>query len=174
VRSLSGRDLAASIRAATAQRAAELTAAGAPPRLAVVTATADPESAWYVRFLGAAAAKGRSAVVGKPVSYLLLSRDATVTICHSRTPDLGAVTRQASILVVAAGRAGLIGPAHVGSGAVVIDVGINPAPDGGIVGDVDPSIAAAALSPVPGGVGPVTTALLLRHVVQATDQATTG
>lgn len=275
MKSLSGRDLAASIRAATALRAAELAAAGEAPRLAVVTATADPASAWYVRSLAVAAAKagigcdvveveasaaavfsalarlsadpsvhgiiaqtplpagpvpssavsgaladaiepakdvdganplslgrlvaglpafapataeavvalldhhqipvsgqrvvvvGRSAVVGKPVAHLLLNRDATVTICHSRTPDLASVTRQAGILVVAAGRAGLIGPSHVGPGAVVIDVGTNPASDGGIIGDVDPSIAAAALSPVPGGVGPVTTALLLRHVVQA-------
>jgi len=110
---------------------------------------------------------GRSVVVGKPVAHLLLDRDATVTICHSRTQDLASVTRQADILVVAAGRAGLIGPAHVAPGAVVIDVGTNPGPDGSLVGDVDPSVTAAALSPVPGGVGPVTTALLLRHVAEA-------
>jgi methylenetetrahydrofolate dehydrogenase (NADP+)/methenyltetrahydrofolate cyclohydrolase len=110
---------------------------------------------------------GRSVVVGKPVAHLLLDRDATVTICHSRTRDLASVTRQADILVVAAGRARLIGPAHVAPDAVVIDVGTNPGPDGSLVGDVDPSVAAAALSPVPGGVGPVTTALLLRHVAEA-------
>jgi methylenetetrahydrofolate dehydrogenase (NADP+) / methenyltetrahydrofolate cyclohydrolase len=116
---------------------------------------------------------GRSVVVGKPAAQLLLSRDATVTICHSRTADLPAVTRQADILIAAAGRAGLIGPAHVSPGTVVIDVGTNPAPDGGLAGDVDPAVAdvAAALTPVPGGVGPVTTALLLSHVVDAASAA---
>ena len=227
-RELGGRELAAAIRAAVAERAAELAAAGRPPRLAVVTATADEASAWYVRSLGRAAAKagiacdvtdlvpdspagrrrrrfrssgrtlaalsgdprvhgillqtplpggarladlaggidpakdvdganpvslgrlmtglpafapataaavlalldhhevalsgrravvvGRSAVVGKPVAQLLLARDATVTVCHSRTADLAAVTSSAEILVVAAGRAGLIGPGFVGAG----------------------------------------------------------
>ncbi|MDQ2811987.1 MAG: bifunctional 5,10-methylenetetrahydrofolate dehydrogenase/5,10-methenyltetrahydrofolate cyclohydrolase, partial [Actinomycetota bacterium] len=112
---------------------------------------------------------GRSAVVGKPLAHLLLDRDATVTICHSRTRNLAAMTVQADILVVAAGRAGLIGPGHVASGATVIDVGTTATPDGGLVGDVDPRVAqvAEALSPVPGGVGPVTTALLLRHVTEA-------
>jgi methylenetetrahydrofolate dehydrogenase (NADP+) / methenyltetrahydrofolate cyclohydrolase len=282
-RELSGRELAAQIRAETAARAAELTAAGRPPRMAVVVATDDEASAWYVRSLGRAAVKagialdvtdlvpneparpesqdatvagiraalttlsgdpavhgillqtplpggvrlaelasgidpakdvdganpvslgrlmtglpafapataaavlalldhhqvalsgrravvvGRSAVVGKPVAQLLIGRDATVTVCHSRTVDLASVTRTAEILVVAAGRAGLIGPSHVAPGAVVIDVGTNATPDGGIAGDVDPAVArvAGALSPVPGGVGPVTTALTLRHVVEA-------
>ena len=113
---------------------------------------------------------GRSVVVGKPAAHLLLDRHATVTICHSRTPDLAAVTRQADVLVAAVGRAGLIGPGHVSPGTTVIDVGTNPAPDGGLAGDVDPAVAevdAVALTPVPGGVGPVTTALLLRHVVTA-------
>jgi methylenetetrahydrofolate dehydrogenase (NADP+)/methenyltetrahydrofolate cyclohydrolase len=112
---------------------------------------------------------GRSAVVGKPVAQLLLDRDATVTICHSRTRDLAGITAQADVLVVAAGRAGLIGPEHVAPGATVIDVGTNATPDGGLAGDVDAKVAeiAGALSPVPGGVGPVTTALLLRHVTQA-------
>jgi methylenetetrahydrofolate dehydrogenase (NADP+) / methenyltetrahydrofolate cyclohydrolase len=112
---------------------------------------------------------GRSAVVGKPVSQLLLARDATVTVAHSRTRDLAAVTSSAEVLVAAAGRAGLIGPGFVAPGAVVVDVGTNATPDGGLAGDVDPSVAevAGALSPVPGGVGPVTTALLLRHVVDA-------
>ncbi|HJY71932.1 MAG TPA: bifunctional 5,10-methylenetetrahydrofolate dehydrogenase/5,10-methenyltetrahydrofolate cyclohydrolase, partial [Streptosporangiaceae bacterium] len=111
---------------------------------------------------------GRSAVVGKPVAHLLLDRNATVTIAHSRTRDLAAITRQADVLVVAAGRAGLIGPDHVTPGASVIDVGTNATPDGGLAGDVDPKVAdVAALSPVPGGVGPVTTALLLRHVTDA-------
>ena len=112
---------------------------------------------------------GRSVVVGKPVAHLLLDRNATVTICHSRTADLPAITRQADVLVVAAGRAGLIGPGHVSPGTTVIDVGTNAIAGGGLAGDVDPAVAgvAAALTPVPGGVGPVTTALLLRHVVEA-------
>jgi methylenetetrahydrofolate dehydrogenase (NADP+)/methenyltetrahydrofolate cyclohydrolase len=112
---------------------------------------------------------GRSAVVGKPLAQLLLDRDATVTVCHSRTRDLAAITVQADVLVVAAGRAGLIGTEHVGPGTTVIDVGTNATPDGGLAGDVDPAVAqvAGALSPVPGGVGPVTTALLLRHVTEA-------
>ena len=271
---LSGRELAADIRAGTAVQAAKLAAARRPPRLTVVTATEDEASTWYVRSLATAAAKagigcevenlgpaatatsigaqlaalsgdptvdaiilttplpggarlaelaaaidpakdvdganplslgrlmtglpafapataeavlrlldhyrvalegrpavvvGRSAVVGKPVAHLLLDGNATVTICHSRTRDLAAVTRQAEVLVVAAGRAGLIGPDHVSPGATVIDVGTNATPDGGLAGDVDPKVAdiAGALSPVPGGVGPVTTALLLRHVTEA-------
>jgi len=112
---------------------------------------------------------GRSAVVGKPVAHLLLDRDATVTICHSRTRELAAITVQADVLVVAAGRVGLIGPEHVAPGATVIDVGTNATPDGGLAGDVDAKVGqvAGALSPVPGGVGPVTTALLLRHVTEA-------
>ena len=113
---------------------------------------------------------GRSVVVGKPAAHLLLGRHATVTICHSRTADLPAITRQADVLVAAAGRAGLIGPRHVSPGTTVIDVGTNATPEGGLAGDVDPTVAgvAGALTPVPGGVGPVTTALLLRHVVEAT------
>lgn len=270
-RQLRGGELAAAIRAQTAARAAELTAAGRPPRLAVVTATDDEASAWYVRSIENAAAKvgiacdvlrtstaggitatltqladdpevhgvmlatplpqgaglaelasaipagkdvdgaspeslgrvlaglpafapataravlalldhyqvelpgrhavvvGRSVVVGKPAAHLLLDRHATVTICHSRTPDLPAITRQADVLVAAAGRAALIGPGHVSPGTTVIDVGTNATADGKLAGDVDPAVAdvAAALTPVPGGVGPVTTALLLRHVVQA-------
>ncbi len=278
--SLSGRELAAEIRAGTAALAAELTAMGRAPRLAVVTATADEASVWYVRQISSAAAKagiacdvtdlspdaaesqegtaarieaaltalsgepavhgiilqtplpggmrlaelagaidpgkdvdganpvslgrlmtglpafapataeavvrlldhhgialagqhavvvGRSAVVGKPVAHLLLDRNATVTICHSRTRDLAAITTQADVLVVAAGRAGLIGPEHVAPGATVIDVGTNATAEGGLAGDVDPKVAeiAGALSPVPGGVGPVTTAVLLRHVADA-------
>ncbi len=269
--SLTGRDLATTIRSAAAARAAELTVAGRQPRLAVVTATDDEASAAYVRSIANAAGKegiacdllrtttaagvsatlaqladdpevhgvmlqtplpegalladlaraipaakdvdgaspeslgrlaaglpsfapataeavlalldyyraelrgrhavvvGRSVVVGKPVAHLLLDRHATVTISHSRTADLAAITRQADVLVVAAGRAGLIGPEHVSPGATVIDVGTNVTDDGRLAGDVDPAVAdvAAALSPVPGGVGPVTTALLLRHVVEA-------
>ena len=269
--SLTGRELATTIRAAAAARAAELTVAGRQPRLAVVTATDDEASAAYVRSIANAAGKegiacdllrtttaagvsatlaqladdpevhgvmlqtplpdgalladlaraipagkdvdgaspeslgrvtaglpafapataeavlalldyyqvelrgrhavvvGRSVVVGKPVAHLLLDRHATVTISHSRTADLAAITRQADVLVVAAGRAGLIGPEHVSPGATVIDVGTNVTDAGQLVGDVNPAVAGvvAALSPVPGGIGPVTTALLLRHVVEA-------
>jgi methylenetetrahydrofolate dehydrogenase (NADP+) / methenyltetrahydrofolate cyclohydrolase len=112
---------------------------------------------------------GRSVVVGKPTAHLLLDRHATVTICHSRTADLPSITRQADVLVAATGRPGLIGPGHVSPGTTVIDVGTTATPDGDLAGDVDPAVAdiAAALTPVPGGVGPVTTALLLSHVVQA-------
>ncbi|MFI6636068.1 bifunctional 5,10-methylenetetrahydrofolate dehydrogenase/5,10-methenyltetrahydrofolate cyclohydrolase [Nonomuraea fuscirosea] len=113
---------------------------------------------------------GRSTVVGKPLAHLLLDRHATVTVCHSRTRDLASVTAQAEVLVAAAGRAGLIGAGHVAPGAVVIDVGTNPTDDGGLTGDVDFAAVAevaGALTPVPGGVGPVTTALLLRHVARA-------
>jgi methylenetetrahydrofolate dehydrogenase (NADP+)/methenyltetrahydrofolate cyclohydrolase len=278
---LSGRELAASLRASVAERAASLTAAGRPPRLAVIIATRDEGSAWYVRSLERSSAQagmacdvtdlsyvspaaavsgirgtlaalsgnpvvhgillqtplpggarlaelasgidpakdvdganpvslgrlltglpafapataaavlalldyyqvalsgrravvvGRSAVVGKPVAQLLLARDATVTVCHSRTADLAAVTASAEVLVVGAGRAGLIGPAYVSPGAVVVDVGTNATADGGMAGDVDPAVAsvAGALSPVPGGVGPVTTALLLQHVVEAASRS---
>jgi methylenetetrahydrofolate dehydrogenase (NADP+)/methenyltetrahydrofolate cyclohydrolase len=270
-RELSGRQLAARIRADAAADAARLAAAGRAPRLAVVTATDDEASAAYVRSIAAAAGKagiacdvlrtntaagvtatlaqladdpevhgimvqtplpdgaslaglagiippakdidganpaslgrlaaglpahppataeavitllrhyevplsgrhavvvGRSAVVGKPVAHLLLDANATVTVCHSRTADLAAITRHADVLVAAAGRAGLIRAGHVSPAAVVIDVGTNATADGGLAGDVDPGVAAvaAALSPVPGGVGPVTTALLLRHVIEA-------
>jgi methylenetetrahydrofolate dehydrogenase (NADP+)/methenyltetrahydrofolate cyclohydrolase len=112
---------------------------------------------------------GRSVVIGKPAAHLLLDRHATVTVCHSRTADLPAITRQADVLVAAVGRTALIGPGHVSPGTTVIDVGTNPTADGGLAGDVDPAVAgvAAALTPVPGGLGPVTTALLLSHVVQA-------
>ncbi|MGI5218188.1 bifunctional 5,10-methylenetetrahydrofolate dehydrogenase/5,10-methenyltetrahydrofolate cyclohydrolase [Nocardia sp. CA-290969] len=117
---------------------------------------------------------GRSNVVGKPLAQLLLAENATVTICHSRTTDLPAVTSAADIVVAAAGRIGLVTGANLRPGAVVVDVGTNEAADGSIVGDVDPASVqgrAAALSPVPGGVGPVTTALLMRHVVIAAEQA---
>ena len=113
---------------------------------------------------------GRSVVVGKPVAQLLLARDATITVCHSRTPDLAAVTREADVLVVAAGRPGLITAEHVRPGAVVIDVGTNATADGSLTGDVDAAsvgAVAGALSPVPGGVGAVTTAQLLLNTVTA-------
>ncbi len=271
---LSGSELAAGIRAEVAAAAAELAASGTP-RLAVVVATADESSAWYVRSIARAAEKtgiacsvvdlgeaatpdrirtklaalsrdpavhgiilqtplpvdavfedlaasidpakdvdganplslgrlaaglpafapataeavlalldhhgiplagahavvvGRSNVVGKPAAHLLLQRDATVTVCHRGTKDLAAVTRSADVLVAAVGRPNLITAEHVGGDAVVIDVGTNPTPDGGLVGDVDAASVtgrAGGLTPVPGGVGPVTTALLLQHTVRA-------
>ena len=111
---------------------------------------------------------GRSDIVGKPVSQLLLRANATVTICHSRTRDLGAVTREADVLVVAVGKAGIVGLDDVREGATVIDVGMNRGDDG-VVGDVDPGVAEVAglMTPVPGGVGPMTIAMLLRNAVQA-------
>ncbi|MFC3495161.1 bifunctional 5,10-methylenetetrahydrofolate dehydrogenase/5,10-methenyltetrahydrofolate cyclohydrolase [Glycomyces rhizosphaerae] len=115
---------------------------------------------------------GRSTVVGKPAALLLLNESATVTVCHSRTKDLAAVCREADVLVAAVGRAGMIGADFVKPGATVIDVGTNPTEDGGLVGDVDYEAVApiaGRLTPVPGGVGPVTTALLLRHTVVAAE-----
>ncbi|MEU3623660.1 bifunctional 5,10-methylene-tetrahydrofolate dehydrogenase/5,10-methylene-tetrahydrofolate cyclohydrolase [Amycolatopsis coloradensis] len=113
---------------------------------------------------------GRSTVVGKPAALLLLGENATVTVCHSRTKDLAAVTKTADVLVVAVGRAHFVGADHVKPGAVVIDVGTNPTAEGGLVGDVDQAAVeeiAGSITPVPGGVGPVTTSLLLRHTVTA-------
>ena len=111
---------------------------------------------------------GRSDIVGKPVALLLMHANATVTICHSRTRDLGAVTREADVLVVAVGRAGIVVRDDVRAGAAVIDVGMNRGDDG-VVGDVDPAVAeiAGLMTPVPGGVGPMTIAMLLRNAVQA-------
>ena len=274
---LTGKELAAGIRARVSASAAALTAAGRPPRLAVVVATTDESTAWYVRSIAGAASKvgiacdivnladtadieeihavlrrlsddpsvhgiilqtplpsgvgfaraalaidpakdvdganptslgrlaagidafppataqavvallehyaiplagrtavvvGRSTVVGKPVAHLLLDRDATVTVCHSRTANLVESTRRAAVLVAAVGRAALIRNEHVRLGAVVIDVGTNATDDGGLVGDVDPGVGShvAGLTPVPGGVGPVTTALLLEHTVRAAEE----
>jgi methylenetetrahydrofolate dehydrogenase (NADP+)/methenyltetrahydrofolate cyclohydrolase len=133
---------------------------------------------------------GRSDIVGKPMALLLLHAHATVTVCHSRTPDLAAVTREADLLIAAAGRPGLVRAAHVKPGAVVVDVGMNRVPDRAraeelagpermaeferrgalLVGDVHaPSVreVAGALTPVPGGVGPLTIALLLKNTVRA-------
>ena len=276
---LTGKELAAGIRARVSASAAALTAAGRHPRLAVVVATTDESTAWYVRSIAGAASKvgiacdivnladtadieeihavlrrlsddpsvhgiilqtplptgvgfaraaltidpakdvdganptslgrlaagidafppataqavvallehydiplagrtavvvGRSTVVGKPVAHLLLDRDATVTVCHSRTANLVEVTSRADILIAAVGRIGLIGSEHVDPAAVVIDVGTNATDDGGLVGDVDPGVGShvAGLTPVPGGVGPVTTALLLEHTVRAAEEGT--
>ena len=113
---------------------------------------------------------GRSNIVGKPQALLLLHRNATVTICHSRTTDLAAMTRQADILVAAAGKPGLITPEMVKPGAVVIDVAINRGDDGKICGDVDfdgVAQVASHITPVPGGVGPMTRAVLLRNTLRA-------
>jgi methylenetetrahydrofolate dehydrogenase (NADP+)/methenyltetrahydrofolate cyclohydrolase len=120
---------------------------------------------------------GRSNVVGKPAALLLMREHATVTICHSRTTNLEHYTRDAEILVVAAGRPGLITGTMLSKGVVVVDVGINVVDDR-LVGDVDfesASTVASAITPVPGGVGPVTNALLLTHLVRAAqDQAQAG
>ncbi|MHA3704299.1 bifunctional 5,10-methylenetetrahydrofolate dehydrogenase/5,10-methenyltetrahydrofolate cyclohydrolase [Jatrophihabitans sp. YIM 134969] len=269
---LSGKELTASIRASVATDAAALTASGTTPTLAIVTATDDGGSAWYVSSIVKAAAKvgieatvvdlfatperltdelrhlgadpavhgiilqtplpggasleelagaippakdvdgaspeslgrlvaglpafapataaavlalldhhevalegrhavviGRSTVVGKPAAHLLLDRNATVTVCHSRTVDLPAVAATGDVLVAAVGRPRLVTAEFVKPGATVVDVGTNDTPEG-LVGDVDAAAVegvAGALTPVPGGVGPVTTALLLRHTVDA-------
>ncbi len=281
-RDLPGRELAAAIRARTAELVASLAEYGVTVRLAIVTATRDESAAWYLRSLAAAAARlamacdvtdlgeevssgqiaavlaalsadaavhgiilqtplprharlaelaraidpakdvdgaspvslgqlaaglpafapataaavialldfhgvqlpagravvvGRSVVVGKPLALLLLARDATVTICHSRTRDLADVTSAADILIAAAGRPGLITPRHVRPGAVVIDVGTTPTAGGGLAGDVDAAgvaTVAGMLSPVPGGVGPVTTAQLLANTAAAAAALTRG
>lgn len=116
---------------------------------------------------------GRSTIVGKPMSLLLLNAGATVTICHSKTRDLGAMTRQADILVAAVGRARMIKADMVKPGAVVIDVGINRLPDGKLVGDVDFDAVrevASRITPVPGGVGPMTIAMLLGNTVKSAER----
>lgn len=113
---------------------------------------------------------GRSNVVGKPLAMMLLQKNATVTICHSRTANLAYFTRQADVLIAAAGRANMLTADMVRPGAVVIDVGINALPEGGIVGDVDFASVrevASALTPTPGGVGPLTNVMLLKQCVQA-------
>ena len=125
--------------------------------------------AYEVELQGAnAVVIGRSNIVGKPVSLLLLQRHATVTICHSRTRDLAAVSRGADVLVAAIGKAGFVTRDMVKPGAAVIDVGINRVDDR-LVGDVDAGVAEVAglMTPVPGGVGPMTIAALLRNTVRA-------
>jgi methylenetetrahydrofolate dehydrogenase (NADP+)/methenyltetrahydrofolate cyclohydrolase len=109
---------------------------------------------------------GRSAIVGKPTASLLLRANATVTMCHTRTRDLARETREADVLVVAAGRAGVVTPEMVKPGGAVIDVGMNRS-DAGLVGDVEPGAREVAgfLTPVPGGVGPMTIACLLQNAV---------
>ncbi|MEO7116205.1 MAG: bifunctional methylenetetrahydrofolate dehydrogenase/methenyltetrahydrofolate cyclohydrolase FolD [Caldimonas sp.] len=117
---------------------------------------------------------GRSNTVGKPMALLLLQADATVTVCHSRTPDLAEHTRRADVIVAAVGRAGTLTGAMVKPGAVVIDVGMNRNAAGKLCGDVDfESVAAvaSAITPVPGGVGPMTIAMLLSNTVDAAERA---
>jgi methylenetetrahydrofolate dehydrogenase (NADP+)/methenyltetrahydrofolate cyclohydrolase len=111
---------------------------------------------------------GRSTIVGKPIAHLLLGANATVTICHSRTRNLADETRRADVLVVGIGKPGLITPDMVKEGAAVVDVGITRT-EAGLAGDVAPEVAerAAFLTPVPGGVGPMTIAMLLRNTIQA-------
>jgi methylenetetrahydrofolate dehydrogenase (NADP+)/methenyltetrahydrofolate cyclohydrolase len=113
---------------------------------------------------------GRSAIVGKPMAHLLLQRNATVTICHSRTQDLQRHTLDADVLVAAVGRTHLIGADMVKAGATVIDVGMNRDEDSRkVLGDVDPGAMelAAYMTPVPGGVGPMTIAMVLQNAVTA-------
>lgn len=120
-----------------------------------------------------AAVIGRSLVVGRPVAMMLMARDATVTLCHTRTEELPEICRQADILVSAAGRAGLVTGAFTRPGQVIVDVGINVRA-GKLCGDVDFAAAeplVGAITPVPGGVGAVTTAVLAAHVVQAAEKA---
>ena len=113
---------------------------------------------------------GRSHIVGVPMGQLLLQKDATVTYCHSKTPDLKAITKQADILVVATGRAKMIGAEHVKDGAVVIDVGMDRDENGKLCGDVDFDAVidkVSAITPVPGGVGPMTNTMLLFNTLQS-------
>ena len=117
---------------------------------------------------------GRSNIVGKPMAMLLLERNGTVTICHSRTANLAEHTKNADIIVVAVGRAGFLHGDQVKSGAVVIDVGINRLPDGKLVGDVDyasVSEVASYITPVPGGVGPMTITILLENTLKSAELA---
>jgi methylenetetrahydrofolate dehydrogenase (NADP+)/methenyltetrahydrofolate cyclohydrolase len=116
---------------------------------------------------------GRSTIVGKPMALMLINSGATVTVCHSKTRDLASVTRQADLLVAAVGKARMIGASMVKPGAIVIDVGINRLPDGKLAGDVDfaaVSQVASMITPVPGGVGPMTIAMLLANTVKSAEQ----
>jgi methylenetetrahydrofolate dehydrogenase (NADP+)/methenyltetrahydrofolate cyclohydrolase len=117
---------------------------------------------------------GRSNIVGKPMALLLLQNGATVTICNSKTPDLGSMTREAEILVVAAGKPRLVTAGMVKPGAVVVDVGINRLADGKLAGDVDFQGllgTASRLTPVPGGVGPMTITMLLENTITSAERA---
>jgi len=117
---------------------------------------------------------GRSNIVGKPMAMMLLAKSATVTICHSATKDLGAITRQADVIVAAVGKLDLLTADMVKPGAVVIDVGMNRKADGKLAGDVDfdgVKEVAGWITPVPGGVGPMTRAMLLVNTLEAAERA---
>ena len=163
-----GKDVDGASPASLGGLAAGLPGVFAPATAAAVLAILRHER---VRLSGRrAVVVGRSAVVGKPAALLLLAEHATVTIAHSRTEDLPAVCREADVLVVAAGQPKLIRAEHVRPGAVVIDVGTTPTDGGALAGDVDAAAVtgiASVLTPVPGGVGPVTTAVLMQHTLQA-------
>ena len=120
-----------------------------------------------------AAVVGRSAIVGKPMALMLINASATVTVCHSKTRDLAAVVREADLVVAAVGKPRMVTAAMVKPGAIVIDVGINRLPDGKLAGDVDfeaVSQIASRITPVPGGVGPMTIAMLLANTVKAAER----
>ncbi len=112
---------------------------------------------------------GRGDTVGRPLASLLIKRDATITVCHTKTVDLAAECRRAEIVVAAAGRAGLVTKEMISPGTVVIDAGVNEVGDGKYVGDVEPDVAevAAALTPVPGGVGSLTTTIIMNNLLKA-------
>jgi len=116
---------------------------------------------------------GRSLVVGKPLSLMLTARDATVTVCHTKTPDLKATSKRADIVIAAAGRGRMVNSDYIKEGAVVVDVGINTDENGKLCGDVDYTDiqgTASAVTPVPGGVGAVTTAVLAAQVIEAAER----
>jgi methylenetetrahydrofolate dehydrogenase (NADP+)/methenyltetrahydrofolate cyclohydrolase len=120
---------------------------------------------------------GRSNIVGKPMAMMLLAKDATVTVCHSRTADLGAITRQADVIVAAVGKRNVLTADMVKPGAVVIDVGMNRNDEGKLCGDVDfdgVKNVAGWITPVPGGVGPMTRAMLLANTIEAAERAARG
>ena len=113
---------------------------------------------------------GRSLVVGKPAAMLLLQKNATVTVCHTRTADMPALCREAEVLIVAAGKAGVVGKEYLSPGQVVIDVGIHVLEDGKLTGDVkfeEAEPIVEAITPVPGGVGPMTRAMLMQNLLTA-------
>jgi methylenetetrahydrofolate dehydrogenase (NADP+)/methenyltetrahydrofolate cyclohydrolase len=117
---------------------------------------------------------GRSLVVGKPVAMMLIGRHATVTVCHTRTVDMPAICRGGEILIVSAGHAGMVDKSYLSPGQIVIDVGINMAEGGGIIGDVnfaESEKIVKGITPVPGGVGTVTTSVLMKHVADAAEKA---
>ena len=115
---------------------------------------------------------GRSNVVGKPVALLLLQRNATVTICHSKTANLSAIIQSADVVIAAVGRAGFVKPEMLRDGVILVDVGINALPEGGIMGDIDPACyaKAAAYTPVPGGVGVVCNMMVLETLLRNLDE----